>query len=94
MSITFQMKQLTTSLAEKLKNLHKDWLQNPFIPIDNVLPSLIAHTPPPLCAALLPHPDHAAEGLDAGLLVSHQSQLQHWAHIGPGRGKENDNFYF
>lgn len=77
---------------KKLKNLQKDEQQNPFIRVDNGLPSLIAHTPPPLGAALFPHLDHPAEGLNAGLLVSHQCQLQHWAHIRPG-GKAKDNFY-
>lgn len=48
-------------------------------------PSLITHAPWLSNAALLPHFDHACEGLHTRLPLGDQRHLSLHAHIGPGR---------
>ena len=47
-------------------------------------PSFIAHAPRLSDAALLPHLDHACEGLHAGLPLGYHRHLPLHTHVGPG----------
>lgn len=53
-------------------------------------PPLVAHAPRLAHAALLPHFDHACEGLHTRLPLGDQCDFSLHAHIGPGRKKSND----
>lgn len=48
-------------------------------------PSLVSHAPRLSHAALLPHFDHACEGLHARLPLGDQRDLPLHTHVGPGR---------
>lgn len=50
-------------------------------------PSLVAHAPRLAHAALLPHLDHACEGLHARLPLGDQRYLPLHAHVGPAKTK-------
>lgn len=51
-------------------------------------PALVAHAPRLSHAALLPHLDHACEGLHTRLPLGHQRHLPLHAHVGPGTKKK------
>lgn len=53
-------------------------------------PPLVAHAPRLAHAALLPHFDHACEGLHTRLPLGDQRDFSLHAHIGPGRKKSDD----
>lgn len=56
-------------------------------------PSLVSHAPRLSHAALLPHFDHACEGLHTRLPLGDQRDLSLHTHVGPGREKVIKNEY-